>query len=265
MAGRLLATLAPLALVGAITGIEDPAAPTTTRYRIESKTEQVVDLSGMGQPNQVNAFTQVAIISITTNDTVGGRTMHVVIDSITSDAPIMDPSLDPKAAKGAWLHGIVDAWGRARIVATSADSNATVGQLRNTLSRFFPVVKPGAKQGDNWVDTARVDSKTAQQDMKTVTVTTYTHGGPEARAGTPAVRINAKSATTGAGTMENPMAGTMDVEMATTGNEVFYVATDGRYLGGESTVEGKSDIRMAVSPAPIPVTIKSTSSITVLK
>lgn len=264
MAGRMLATLAPLALIGGLATPSQPAA-TTTRYRIESKTEQVIDLSSMGQSNQTTVFTQVAIITVTLSDTTGGLLMHTVIDSITSDAPIMDPSMDPKAAKGSWFHGLIDAWGRTRIVASSAEANPTVMQLRNTLTRFFPVVKPGSKQGDSWVDTSRVESNSAQQSMKTVTTTKYAHGGSETRAGTPATRINATSATTGSGTMENPMAGSMDVELSTTGTETFYLSTDGRYLGGNSTVDGKSEIRMAMAPAPIPVTIKSTATIAVLK
>jgi len=255
--------LAPFAALGLV--LTSAAPPVTTRYRVESKTEQVVDLSGLGQGSQTLNFTQVAILAIASNDTTGGRTIHVVVDSIHTDAQVPGAAEAAQRAKGAWLHGIVDDWGRTRIVATSADSNEIVGQIKNSLIRFFPVVKPGTKQGDAWVDTANIESKTPAQAMNTVTVTTYTRGGTESREGVNATRIDAKSSTSGAGTMENPQAGTMEVELNDSSTETFFVAPDGRYLGGESRSEGKSKVRMAVVPDPIPVTTTRTTTVTIVK
>ncbi|MGE0439166.1 MAG: hypothetical protein AB7S39_01665 [Gemmatimonadales bacterium] len=264
MARSVMAGLIPVIGLGAA-GYAAMPATTTVKYRIESKSEQVVDLSGMGQGSQTTALNQTAMITMTLTDTVGGKVMHVVVDSIASDAPVLDPSMDPTKAKGAWLHGIVDAWGRTKIVKTSADSMLAVAQLKNTFARFLPVIKPGAKTGDTWVDTAKVDSKTAINAMKTTTVTTFTHGPAESRNGVAGFRIEAASTTTGAGTMENPMAGTMDVELSSTGKETYFVAQDGRYLGGMSSANAKSTIRVAMSPDPIPVTVTSSVTVSVVK
>lgn len=242
-----------------------PAAPQVIRYRIESKTEQVVDLSAMGQGSQTSAFTQVAIVSMTLADSAGGKTLHVVVDSIGSDAPLPGLAEAAAKAKGAWLHGVVDPWGRTKIVATSADSNDLVGQIKNSMKRFFPVVKPGSKEGDSWADTSQVDTKTAQQTMKSTTVTIYKRGATAPHGGEPATRIEATSETKGAGTMENPMAGTMDVELADAGTETFYLAPDGRYLGGESKSEGKSLVRTPMAPEAIPVKITRATTVTILK
>ncbi len=261
MSGRLLLAAAPFL---AFTVASDAPAPSITRYRIESKTEQVIDLSKMGQGTQTNGFTQVAFITVSLKDTVGGQSIRAVIDSVSTDAPLPDPGSVQKA-KGVWLQGVVDAWGRTKIVATSGDSVDLVGQIKNSMARFFPVVKPGAKQGDSWIDTSRVETKSAQQALKTTTVTTYSHAGSEARNGQPVSRITSSSATTGAGTMENPMAGTMEVEITDAATETFYLATDGRYLGGESKSEGNSLIRTPMAPDPIPVKITRVSSITVIK
>ena len=264
MSARWMVALTPLVAMAPVETTEPPAAA-ATRYRIESVSEQVVDLSGMGQPSQTTKINQLAIISITLSDTVGGKVMHVSIDSIASDAPIADPSLDPSTAKGAWLHGLVDSWNRTKIVATSADSNNAVAQIKNTMSRFLPVQKPGAKEGDSWTDTTQVSTNTPQQALKSTTVTTYTRGGAGPHAGQAAFQIKSTSATDGGGTMENPMAGTMEVALTSTGTEVFYVGSDGRYLGGESKSNGKSMIRIAVSPDPIPVTITAQTTVTILK
>ncbi len=264
MIGRHFVVAASLLGLGGLLVAATPA-PTTLRYRIESKTEQVVDLSAMGQGNQTNAFSQIAIISITLSDTAGGKVMHAVVDTIGSDAPLPGIAESAQKAKGAWLHGFVDQWGRVKIAATSADSNDMVSQLRNSLARFFPIVKPGTKDGDTWVDTSRVDTKTAQQAMKTETITTYTRAGSAAHGGETALRIDATSATKGAGTMENPMAGTMDVELTDAGTETFWVATDGRYLGGEAKSDGKSLVRTPMAPDAIPVKLTRTTTVSIIK
>ncbi len=262
MSGRFIAGAVPFLILGSIAASR-PVAPSTTKYRIDTKLEQIVDLSAMGQGNQTTSFDQHAIISVTLSDTVGGQIMHVVIDSLTSTAPV-PPEMVQKA-QGAWLHGTIDAWGRGKVTATSADSNDMVSQLKGTMARFFPIVKPGAKAGDSWLDTARVDTKTPAQTMKSMTITTYTHAGSVTRDGQPAARIDAASSTTGAGTMENPMAGTMDVELKDSATSSYFVGANGRFLGGESSSDGKSLVRTPMAPDPIPVAIKRTTTISVTK
>ena len=73
------------------------------------------------------------------------------------------------------------------------------------------------------------------------------------------------AATTGAGTMENPMAGTMDVELKNAATSSYFVGSDGRFLGAESQSDGKSLVRTPMAPDPIPVTIKQTITISVAK
>lgn len=264
MAGRYFVTAASLVGLGGFLLAGHPA-PIMLRYRIESKTEQVVDLSAMGQGSQTNAFSQIAIVSITLSDTAGGKVLHAVVDTIASDAPVPGTAEAALKAKGAWLHGFVDQWGRTKITATSADSNDMVSQIKNSMARFFPIVKPGTKEGDIWTDTSRVDTKTAQQAMKTTTVTTYKRGSSAPRGTETAVRIDASSTTTGAGTIENPMAGTMDVELTDAGTETFFLGSDGRYLGGDSKSEGKSLVKTPMAPEAIPVKITRTTTVSVIK
>ena len=261
MSARFWGVVAPFMVLGIAAGT---SAPSTTRYKIESVTEQVVDLSAMGQPNQTNSVTQLAIITVSLKDTTGGAVLHAVVDSIQTNAPLTDPSAVGKV-KGTWIHGIVDGWGRTQIVKTSNDSSEIVVQLKNSLIRFFPVVKPGSNQGDSWIDTSRVETKTSQQALKTTTVTTYTHSGSDQRDGQSATKINGASTTSGAGTMENPMAGPMELELNDSATETFFVASDGRYLGGSAKSSGKSLVRAASVPQPIPVTITRNTTVTVIK
>ncbi len=257
------AAISPLAALGLWAADQDALA--TTRYRIESKTQQTVDLSSVQQPDQVSNTTQVAIISVTLTDTVGGKTIHVVVDSLSTDLPLPGAAEAAQGAKGAWLHGTVDDWGRTRIVKTSADSNEMVGQLKASLQRFFPAVKPGSKQGDSWVDTTLIDSKTPQQAIKSTTITTYTFGGASQYGGGPATKIDAVSTTTGAGTIENPMAGPMELTLTDKSTESFYLGGNGDFLGGTSQSSVASFVTMAMVPNPIPVTATRSTTVTVLK
>lgn len=264
MSARLLLLAAPVGMLWLAAGSNPPASK-TTRYRIESKTEQVVDLTVAGGPKQTNNINQIAILSITLTDTAGGKVMHAVVDSISTDSPA--PGIDSATAKakGAWIHGWVDSWGRATVVATSADSNDLISQLRPTLSRFFPVVKPGAKPGDSWVDTSNVSIKSSTQALKTLRISTYTHAGTATWGGVQTTRIDATSATSGAGTLENPMAGTMELELTATGTESSYIAADGTYVGGESKSGGDSKIRAAMLPDAIPLKSTGVTTVTVIK
>ncbi|MBM4186096.1 MAG: hypothetical protein FJ206_02180 [Gemmatimonadetes bacterium] len=250
-------------LVG-ILGLE-PAAPRTIRYKIETKNEQVVDLTGAGGPKQEVTMNQIALVSVTLTDSAGGRVMHVVIDSVTSDVPAPDMASALAGAKGAWIHGFLDSWGRATMTAASTDANEIVGEFRSMFARFFPVMRPGAKAGDTWTDTATVDTKTPNRAMKTTRVTNFTLGGASTWSGETAVRLDAAGTASAAGTLENPMAGTMELETTSSGTEAFYLGSDGTYLGGESKTTMNGKIRAAVVPDAIPLTSVSTTKVTVLK
>jgi hypothetical protein len=265
MLRRLIFSAAPVAFVLVAAASTPGAAPKTTRYRIESKTQQEIDLTIVGQPKQTTTVTQIALVSITLIDTVGGKVLHAVIDSIGVEPQVPEIATSAAKAKGAWIHGLIDSWGRTNVVSSSSDSNDVVAQLKPTLSRLFPVIKPGAKQADRWVDTANLTSKSSTQALKTVRVATYTHAGTGTWAGVAATRFDITSATSGAGTLENPNVGTMELELTSTGTESAYIAPDGTYVGGQSNTSGDSKIRAAMLPDAIPVKTTSSVTVTVIK
>src|SRR5262245_42724265 len=251
------------ALVMAL-GVRGPA-PVTTRYKIETKIETTIDLSGMGQGQQQQNVNQSAYITVGVNDSAASKVVHVVIDSLATDAPLPGAAEAMAKAKGAWLHGVIDPRGKMTIVKTSADSNDFVAELKSTMGTFFPRMKAGAKQGDAWVDTTNLETKTSSRALKATVVTTYTHGGDDTMGGEKALRIETAFATTSAGTVENPMAGPMEMESSDKGTGKFYLTPDGRYLGGSSRSEAKATIKSAMVPDPIPVKVLRTSTISVVK
>jgi hypothetical protein len=151
------------------------------------------------------------------------------------------------------------------VVKTSADSNDFVAELKSTMPTFFPRVRAGAKQGDSWVDTTNLETKTSTRALKSTVVTTFTHGGDDTMAGEKAARIETVFTSTAAGTMENPMAGTMEMESADKGTGKFFVSATGRYLGGASQSEAKATVKSAMVPDPIPIKVLRTSTISIVK
>ncbi|MEP7325804.1 MAG: hypothetical protein ABI836_07645, partial [Gemmatimonadota bacterium] len=185
MSASRSSTFAALALAGLAGGIV-LAAPQTTRYKIETRSEQIVDLSAVGQGEQKTNISLVNFLTVTLKDTAGGRTVHAVLDSMlkADTNPVPEQStLD--SAKGRTWHGLMDPDGRLSGV-KRMDSGPGGGDL---LTNFFPRVKHGAKVGDNWTDTSETATKEAGQSITTRTITNYKVTGTENRGGTQALRI----------------------------------------------------------------------------
>jgi hypothetical protein len=236
--------------------------PRTTRYRIETRMEQVVDLSGMGQSEQRNNLGMVNFLTITLNDTAGGQTVRAVLDSIVgSDTSAALPQASLDSAKGRTWHALLSPEGKLTNV-KRMDSSST-GQASELLSSFFPHVKVGAKVGDRWTDTSETTTDAEGQSITTRTITNYSVTGTETRSGARALKI--ETAFSMAQTGEITQGGqALSVDGTGSGNATYFVAPDGRYLGGSSVTNADLQISAAQFPAPIPVQVKNTVTVTTL-
>jgi len=236
-------------------------APRTTRYRIESKVEQVIDLSPVGQAEQRTNLEMINFLTITLNDTAGGQTVHAVLDSVTKPAanPLPDQAtLD--SAKGRTWHALLSADGKITGV-KRVDNNA--GQSSDLIANFFPRTKPGAKVGDTWTDTSETTSDQDGQTLTTRTVTNYSVTGTETRNGARALKIESAFSLSQTGEIQQP-GQTLSVEGTGTGTATYFVTQDGRYLGGVSTTNAELQITSANIPAPIPVQVKNAVTVSIL-
>ena len=68
-------------------------APVTAKYRVDQSLTQEVDASGAGQGNQTLTFSTSTFVTVTLNDSAGGRTMRVVIDSVKGDSATPIPAI----------------------------------------------------------------------------------------------------------------------------------------------------------------------------
>lgn len=240
------------------------SAPTTTRYRIEQKTESKVDLTGFGQGEQIQSQGSVWFISITYTDSAGGRVVHVVVDSLRVDGGMMPvPQATIDSAKGTTFHGFLDGESRLKSL-TPSQSSLLISQFESTLKMLHPSVKRSATAGTRWIDTVDVSTKSTQADLTSSTVRNFVMGGAEAFEGTPATRLNVETLTSIKGTLETP-GGTAGMAGAGPGTGAYYLASDGRLVGGTSTSQVEALVTLASAPAPIPVKTTTTTTVSVLK
>lgn len=229
-----------------------PLPAITHRYRIEITATSVADLSAMGAPPQTQEQAVVALVSISLVDSAGGRAVLVVVDSaLLSAGEVPVPEEMAASARGMTLHGFVDATGRIQGVYASAE-NPVGALLQTSLHEFFPRVRRGTGPGGSWTDTTEVTAAPGGGVIRTRMIAASTMGGAEPFQGTPATKLTATFTTSVSGTMQTPGG---EASMTGTGNgsSTYYIAPDGRFLGGTRTATQASVVRMQAAPLEFPV------------
>lgn len=237
-------------------------APQTTKYRVESRVEQVVDLSGLGQGEQRHNLGMVNFLTITLNDTTGGHTVHAVLDSvIKADTNPQPAQISLDSARGRTWHALLSSDGKLSDV-KRVDTTSS-GPVSDLITNFFPRVRSGAKVGDKWTDTTESNSSQEGQSVTTRTVSNYSVTGTETRNGARALKVETAFSLAQTGEV-NQNGQTLSVDGTGTGTGTYYVTQDGRYLGGTITTNAELQITSEQFPAPIPVQVKNTVTITTL-
>lgn len=259
----LLGTIALLALGTGTPGV--PAEPTTTRYKIELKSETTIDLSVLGAPVQVQTVNLSAWMMVRLADSGGGRSLFVKVDSMLFDgtAPVTRESLD--SVKGAEVRGFVNGSNKLSNLTVTPSTSMLAGQVQGLMHNFFPRMKAGAKVGETWLDTTTVRDETGGNNTTTVVVTNYTAGGVESQAGVAAVKLATTGTSTVTGTLESPATGTMELEGNGTSTGTVFVGPDGRLLGITSSANHDQRIKLSMAPALIPVKTIQTVIVTVVR
>ncbi len=256
----LASSLAPFVVSSA------PPAPSTTRYRFDLKTETTVDLSVVGAPNQISNLDLNAWVVMTLTDSAGGKVVHVIVDSLKMETTIPQLSAaTADSAKGGMIHGFVDPTGHIKNVTSTPGGNPLLAAVQGVVNALFPRIKPGTKAGDHWVDTTEVSNAGEGNNTKVKLVLNYVAEGNETVGGLPGVKVSVASTSAVSGTMENAMAGTMEVEGNGTGTGTFAIGSDGRFLGGSLSSTIDQRLKMAMAPAPIPVKVVQSLAVTLLK
>lgn len=256
-----------IALLAGELSLSAPAfapAPAPMRYRIEQKSENRLDLSAFGQPEQVQNSAFAWYITISYTDSAGGAVIHAVLDSLQVDLgemPSTQASID--SATGTIYHGFATAGRKVQQLAASKPS-LYGAQFEAILRSFHPAWRPSAKSGDKWTDTLDVKLDTPSIKTESRSVRSYTMAGAASWEGSQASQLDVTFEETSSGTLETP-AGTAQLAGKTTGNGTWYVGGDGRYLGGKSSSTGDGTVTVAVAPSAIPIKSTTTTSVSLIK
>lgn len=251
------------ALAGLASGATAQRAPVTARYRVDQTLTQEMDASSAGKGKQTIAFTTSSFLTLTLTDTVGGRSVRLVVDSMLGDSLTPIPAAVFDSAKGAEFHAFLSAAGKlGDLEAINASPSAV--RVQGFLTDFFPWVKPGVKNGERWADTSSKATTDGADSVVVKRITAYRVVGSETRDALKAVKVASEYTSNVAGTQPTPN-GPARIEGAGKGTGTYFVTPDGRYLGGDWQLRSALTISGAFANEPLPITITQVTKVTALK
>lgn len=259
MVARLFACAAVAALTAAAAA---GTAPLTARYRVDQTLTQNIDATAAGKGKQTVSFSTSSFLSLTLADSVGGRTVRVVVDSMRGDSTSPVPVSVFDSARGAEFHAFLTSAGKLSELEAVSVSPAAY-RIQGFLTDFFPWVKAGAKPGEQWADTSAKTTTNGTDSVLVRRVMTYRVVGSEMRAARKAVRIASEYKSTVAGTQPTDN-GPARIEGGGKGSGVYFVSPDGLYLGGDWQLQSALTISGAFAAEPLPITITQTTKVTAL-
>ncbi len=256
-----IAALAAGSLLAASAAPAPTAAP--IRYKAVIASKQVVDLSVLGQENQVVEQTATSYFQLSVSDSAGSRVLHLVIDSLAPDAKIAAqipaPILD--SARGAVYHLVLDAKGALDMKAIKA-GGPLAKAFAGSITEFLPRISGALTAGREWTDTLETTREIPSGALKSKTVTNYAVAGTEMVDGKTAVKLNAAFAASQTGAQETP-GGTADLAGTSSGTASWLLAGDQSIVSLNRKEEVSLTVTLAAAPAPIP--IKQTQDATITR
>lgn len=237
--------------------------PTTVKYRVDQSLTQEVDGSAEGQGKQSLSFTASSFVTVTLNDSAGGRTMRVVIDSVKGDSATPIPPAVMDSARGGEFRAYLSRSGKPSPLTPTGTSPAAA-QVQGLLADFFPWVRAGLKVGEAWTDTT-VNTTGAGSDTVTVRrISSYRAAATETRGKVPAVRVTVEHSSDVAGVQPTPQ-GPAKIQGTGGGTGAYFVSPDGRYLGGEWQAHSSLNLSGSFAKQPVPVTVTQTTKVTAVR
>ncbi len=229
------------------------------RYRLEIKTKVVQDLTGIGQGQQTQEFSNVGFVSLTARDSADGQAVTVVFDSLQlGDGAPLTPEQVKSVAGSTW-HGYRGPGGRVSNL-TLEGENPVAQSVSGLLIQLFPPLRKGSVAGQSWTDTTETEA------LLGVTARTVTNlvTSSETFQGAKVIKLAGASASAIAGTVQSPQ-GEVSIDGTGTGSISWLIGTDGGLLTSTGTSSQKMKVSIAVAPEPIPVAIDVQSTTTLIK
>jgi hypothetical protein len=238
-------------------------APVTAKYRVDQTLTQEIDATSAGKGKQSLSFSTSSFLTLTLTDSVGGKTVKVVVDSMRADSTAPIPSSVFDSARGSEFHGFLSTGGKLSELELVSSSQAAA-KVQGFLADFFPWVKRGVKVGEKWADTSSKTTTSGTDSVVVKRIVAYQAMGNETRNARKAVRIASQYNSNVLGSQPTPN-GPARIEGTGSGTGVYFVSPDGTYLGGDWHLQSALKISGSFANDPLPITITQTTKVTALR
>jgi hypothetical protein len=254
------------------TGAPPPAGPTvtvvrsilyqpgTTRYVARSRTSVTQEMMGQTQ-HQEFGLTSYLTVTLAAGREAGGYQFTLMVDSVVSDsgAPSM-PGVDLAQMRRVRATGTVGPSGVMRDFAPDSTAPAALRGVLAGLREFLPELpNSGLTPSARWIDTTERKQPTGSGDIAIKSVRTHEVGDWLDHEGTRALELRVSSTYTMNGTLSQ---GGQDLNLDGSGTRRVrsLIATNGRYLGGESADSSAMTVLIPAAGMAVPVTqVQSTT------
>jgi hypothetical protein len=260
LARRLAALTSSAAFLGATPAWQ---APITTRFRVDQTLTQDIDATAAGKGRQTVSFSTSSFLTLTLNDTTGGKAVRIVVDSMRGDSAGPIPASVFDSARGAEFHSFLSAAGKLS-TPEAVNVSPAAARVQGFLTDFFPWVKAGAKPGDRWADTSSQATTNGVDSVVVRRVTSYQVASRETRGTRKALRVTSQYTSSIHGTQPTDSGQPARIEGSGKGSGTYFVSPDGIYLGGDWQLQSSLTIAGAFSDHPLPITISQTTKVTPL-
>ncbi len=228
--------------------------PSALRYMAHQSLHAEQELQGQTQVIVRGTRLFLTATVVGPADSLGYR-LTFTIDSIALDSgTTVPPTVDLSAARGLVFDGRLTPSGVSTLtLVTDSTRAAPFVQLLGLLQTFYPhLPTAGLILGAEWTDTTTADDRVVI-DVKRRSINHSRAATWEQRAGIRALRLDVTStySVSGSGSQLNQP---VEVTGSGTGTAHYFIAVDGRYLGGEGTDSSTITVRFPYQSAVIPAT-----------
>jgi hypothetical protein len=244
-------------------------SPSVQRYRLHSAVQRSQEQNGQKQSGIITNEQQVTVVlqapgskgALSDKDTLH---FEVTLDSVSmsSDLPVQLP--DVQVMQGTKVSGAMLPSGK--VLTFASDTKAADGVDResivSSMAHFLLTLPANAAAGTTWTDTANTSVSKEQTTLKTSTITLSKVIGDTTIAGQAAWRVHRTSTLEISGTQ---VQSNQQISMTGTGTgeAMYYIGTNGVYLGSTQTQTMNETVKAA--GLVIPVTQTATNVVTIIK
>jgi hypothetical protein len=244
-------------------------APTVQHYRLHSTVERAQEQNGQKTSGVITNEQQVTVTiqgpsskgALSDKDTLQ---FAVTLDSVNMSSNLAVQLPNVQVMQGTKVSGAMLPSGK--VLSFGSDTKATDGVDRESIvasmAHFLLTVPATAGAGAKWSDTATTSFSKDGSSLNTQTITLSQVIGDTTVSGQAAWRVHRTSTLVISGTQQQDNQ-RITMDGTGTGEAMYYIGTNGIYLGSTSTQSMKETVKAAGTI--IPVTQTATSTVTIVR